>query len=93
MAHGRTCKTLLVLAEGEYGDVILCQITSKSKKDPEAVELKEKDFQQGKLKITSYIRPRKIFAAEFTLVLYKIAKIKKEKITETEDVLCRILKE
>ena len=93
----------LVVAEGEYGDVILCQITSKpptnrrpgrqSASCAEAVELKDKDFKEGKLKITSYVRLRKIFTADLGLILYRAGRIKKEKIKEAEDTICRIIKE
>lgn len=83
----------IVVAKGEYGDIILCQITSKAKKGAGTVELRDKDFQEGKLKITSYVRPRKIFAADLGLILYRAGKIKKEKTTEIEDAICRIVKE
>jgi len=83
----------VVVTKGEYGDVILCQITSKAKKGAETVELRNKDFHEGKLKITSYVRPRKIFTADLGLVLYRACKIKKEKTTEIEDAICRIVKE
>src|SRR3989338_11144855 len=83
----------IVVAQGEYGDTILCQITSKPKKGAEAVELKDKDFQEGSLKITSYVRPRKIFTADLGLILYKVGKIKKEKIAEVEDAICKVVKE
>ena len=83
----------LVIADGEYGDVILCQITSKAKKGIETVELNIKDFEEGTLKITSYVRSRKIFTADLGLVLYKAGKIKKEKIRGIEDVLCKVIKE
>lgn len=83
----------LIVAGGEYGDVILCQITSKPKKGTETVEIRDKDFQTGKLKITSYARPRKIFTADLGLILYRAGKIKKEKIAEIEDAVCRIVKE
>lgn len=93
----------LVVAQGEYGDVVLCQITSKapanrrlrrqSASGAESIEVKGKDFREGKLKITSYIRPRKIFTADLGLILYRVGKIKKEKITEVEDAICRIVKE
>ncbi len=82
-----------VVTKGEYGDVILCQITSKAKKGTETVELRDKDFREGRLKITSHVRPRKIFTADLGLVLYRACKIKKEKITEIEDAICRIVKE
>ena len=83
----------VVVAQGEYGDTILCQITSKPKKGAEAIELKDKDFQEGKLKITSYVRPRKIFTADLGLILYRIGRIKKEKIGEVENTICRVIKE
>ena len=83
----------LIVAEGEYGDMILCQITSKPKKGAQSVELRDKDFQEGKLKITSYVRPKKIFTADSGLILYKAGKIKKEKAKEVEDTVCRIMKE
>jgi mRNA interferase MazF len=83
----------IAMAKGEYGDIILCQITSKPNKEPEIIELKDKDFREGKLKITSYIRPRKIFTADLGLILYKAGKIKKEKIREVEDAVCRVIKE
>ena len=83
----------LVVAKGEYGDIVLCQITSKPKKISDAVELKDKDFLEGKLKITSYARARKIFTADAGLILYRACKIKKEKMTEVENIICRIMKE
>ena len=69
-----------VVAKGEYGDLILCQITSKLKKNSSSIELGDKDFQRGGLKITSYVRPRKIFTSDLGLVLYKAGRVKKEKI-------------
>lgn len=83
----------VVVAQGEYGDTILCQITSKPKKGAEAIELKDRDFQAGKLKITSCVRPRKIFTADLGLILYRIGRIKKEKITEVDNAICKIIKE
>jgi mRNA interferase MazF len=83
----------LVIAKGEYGDVILCQITSKPKKSEDAVQLKDRDFLEGKLKITSYVRPRKIFTADLGLILYRTGRIKKEKIGEVENIICKVIKE
>src|SRR3989338_10849722 len=83
----------LVAARGEYGDLILCQITSKPKKNSESIELIEKDFNQGWLKIASYVRARKIFTSDSGIVLYKAGHIRKEKINEIENTLCKIIKE
>ncbi len=83
----------IVVAEGEFGDVILCQITSKAKKGAESIELKEKDFLAGKLKITSYIRPKKIFTADSDLILYRTGKVASDKKREVEDAICKIFRE
>lgn len=83
----------LVIAKGEYDDSVLCQITSKQKKGIEAIELKGKDFQKGGLKITSYVRPKKIFTADVGLILYRAGSIKKEKITGVEDAICKMIKQ
>lgn len=83
----------LVLASGEYDDVILCQITSKNKKGIEAIEINEKDLQGGKLNVTSYARPRKLFTSDSGLILYKAGKIRKEKVKEVENAVCNAIRE
>ena len=82
----------LVVARGEFGDTILCQITSR-KKGIDNIEIAEKDFHEGGLKIISYAKPRKIFTSDIALILYRVGKIKKDKIKEAEDMFCRIFKE
>ena len=81
----------LIIARGDEGDFILCQITSKNKNT--SIRLGDKDFEKGKLKITSYIKPRKIFTSDVDLLLYVVGRIKKEKMKEVEDFLCKIIKE
>ena len=53
----------VILASGEKGDWILCQITSKSYADSDAVELRDSDFESGGLRLVSYARPSKLFTA------------------------------
>lgn len=57
----------VVLAGGERGDWILCQVTSNSYADARAVELKDSDFEQGSLRVVSYARPAKLFTAHESL--------------------------
>jgi mRNA interferase MazF len=57
-----------VLAEAEFGDIILCQITSKAYSSKTAIALKLDDFTKGGLPISSYIRPDKLFTAEPILI-------------------------
>ncbi|MEK7274394.1 MAG: type II toxin-antitoxin system PemK/MazF family toxin [Candidatus Desantisbacteria bacterium] len=57
----------VVLAAVGQGDWILCQITSKSYGDAQAV---------GSLCVRSYARPGKIFTANHSLMLAKIGDLK-----------------
>ena len=80
----------LVVATLKGVDLILCQITSQSRNDEDSIEIKQKDFQQGKLGIDSFIRSSRLFTADFSIIKYKAGKIKQEKIKEVQDKLCEI---
>ncbi len=58
----------LVLANVEFGDLILCQITSKPYSSKTAVVIKADDFAAGGLPIDSYVRPDKLFTADTTII-------------------------
>jgi len=68
-----------VLANVGYGDVVLCQITSKPAKNEFSVKIEPDDFETGSLPITSFIRADKLFTADKELILYKAGHIKQEK--------------
>jgi mRNA interferase MazF len=68
----------IIVAESEYDDFILCQITSKNYGDREVVELP----QDGLLGIASFVRIRKIFTASTTIFARKIGKLPAEKQVE-----------
>lgn len=57
----------VVLADAGRGDWILCQITSKSYADPQAVMLRDADFTQGSLRLDSHARRGKLFTAHQSL--------------------------
>ncbi|SRR6266568_3947112 len=58
----------LVLAEVESGDLILCQVTSKSYSSKTAIAIETADFALGGLPVVSYARPDKLFTADATLI-------------------------
>lgn len=58
----------LVLADAGKGDWLLCQITSKPYADDRAVEIADPDFATGDLRVISYARPAKLFAAHSSLI-------------------------
>lgn len=67
----------LVITSISGDDIILSQITSKNVYDKYAIELTQKDFVSGGLKVNSNIRVNKLFTASKNLVLYKIGEISK----------------
>ena len=54
----------VVLARVDFGDIILCQITSKPYATSSVIKLTESDFENGKLPLVSYVRPDKLFTIE-----------------------------
>lgn len=65
----------LVVAEAEFDNLILCQITSKSYTSTTAVRLTAKDFANGGLPIVSYVRPDKLFTADPTIVTRSVGTV------------------
>ncbi|MBI3961868.1 MAG: type II toxin-antitoxin system PemK/MazF family toxin [Deinococcus sp.] len=70
----------LVLAELEGDDLIRCQITSRAVRDRYALELEDSDFETGSLKQKSNIRPNRLFTADTRIVLYRVGRLKMEKV-------------
>lgn len=65
---GQKIRPALVLANVEFGNLILCQITSKSYTSKIAICIKSEDFAKGNLPVISYIRPDKLFTADATII-------------------------
>ncbi len=82
----------LVITSLKGEGIILAQITSKNIYDEYAVELREKDFIEGGLKVNSNIRVNKLFTASRDLILYKVGRINQEKIEEVINKIIEIIK-
>lgn len=80
----------LVVAVLKGDDLILCQVTTQSRDDEDAIELRQNDFQQGNLSVDSFIRPNRLFTADLSIVRYKAGRLKEAKIREVENRLCKI---
>lgn len=65
---GQKIRPALVLANVEFDNLILCQITSKPYSSKTAICIKSEDFAKGKLPVTSYVRPDKLFTADSTII-------------------------
>lgn len=77
----------LVINPVSMDDLILCQITSQSVKDEDAITLELQDFKENSLEKISNVRPNKLFTADSHIVLYKIASLKREKM---DNVIAKI---
>jgi len=73
----------LVVADLAGDDLILCQITSQTHSDGQAVLLATADFERGRLAMDSFIRPNRLFTVEQSMILYAAAKVSRVKLVET----------
>lgn len=65
---GQKVRPALVLANVEFNNLILCQITSKPYTSKISICLKPADFAKGGLPIVSFVRPDKLFTADKTII-------------------------
>ncbi len=79
---GSKRRPALVIADWGCPDVMLCQITSKSKFDGMEVDLALIDFVSGRLPVPSNIRPNKIFTADKRVILSLAGKLSEAKYQE-----------
>ena len=73
---GTKKRPALVLANLPGSDIILCQITSRFRKDKFSFELSQNDFKSGGLPVLSYVRPNRIFTADKNIILRKAGTLK-----------------
>jgi hypothetical protein len=65
----------LVVADLPGDDLILCQITSQARADGCSIPLGEPDFARGRLTVSSFIRPNRLFTVESSVILYAAATV------------------
>ncbi|HJH31329.1 MAG TPA: type II toxin-antitoxin system PemK/MazF family toxin [Methanosarcinaceae archaeon] len=80
----------LVVADLGGNDVILCQITSVARNDRFSIPLTRSDFNEGKLKLESRIRPNRLFTADRSIIEYKAGTLTNEKVKVIEQTLIDI---
>lgn len=81
----------VVAANISGNDLILVQITSAaSRRDKYAINLEAEDFQEGKLHVSSIIRPNKLFTADISIIKSRIGKLKENKLKELQNSLIKI---
>lgn len=85
-------RPVLVVADLQGEDIILCQITGEKREDIYSIILQNSDLEKGNLKKESRIRPNKLFTGEKSTILYKIGNLKQLKIKEVENKIINIFK-
>ena len=81
----------LVLAAVDRGDLILCQITSNPFSDPLAISIDINDFHRGALRVTSYVRPSKLFTASESIVTSIVGELKLDRFDKILTAVIAIL--
>lgn len=82
----------LVVAPLDGDDVILCQITSKLKRDEYSIALTSIDFKSGTLHQDSFVRPNRLFTADSSVVVYKAGDLKRAKMDEVIEKIIAIIR-
>lgn len=82
----------LVLADLPGDDIILCQITSQSSADPNAIPIVNNDMTSGSLAIPGYVRPTRLFTADKNIILRKVATIKAVKYGQVAQKVWELIK-
>ena len=80
---GSKKRPAFVVADLPGDDIIVCQITSKSKSDSFALPIGAADFVSGGLPVDSYIRPNRIFTADKKIILSVAGSLCETKISDT----------
>lgn len=73
---GTKLRHAVVLAATGNGDWLLCQITSNPYSDPNAIRLTSTEMKKGLVNSVSFARPMKLFTANESLMVKRIAILK-----------------
>jgi mRNA interferase MazF len=77
----------LIVGIAEFGDVIVCQITSRAYSSKKALKLTRGDFSEGYLVIDSYIRPDKLATLDRRIIASRIGSLSVNKLQDCKMVL------
>ena len=82
----------LVVAVLPGDDVILCQMTSRMKSDPDAILIEANAFARGSLNQPGNVRPNRLFTADSAIVLYSVGVLRSEVVNEVVEAIVRTLR-
>ncbi len=82
----------LVLAIVQDGDLVVCQVTSKTYASRQTIKLGANQFDRGSLPNISYIRPDKLTTIHKDICLGVVAYVRGGVLNETIEAACNVLK-
>jgi mRNA interferase MazF len=80
----------LVVADLAGEDLILCQITTQSRRDSYSVPLAITDFERGRLNVDSFVRANRLFTVDHSAIIYTAATVKSSKLDEVRAKIRRL---
>ena len=89
---GSKRRPAMVVAVLKGEDIILCQITSVSREDSDAVAISENDMEIGSLSRMSYARPNRIFTADSRIIIYRAGHLHEAKSNEVIERIINIIR-
>ena len=93
---GRKVRPVIVISNNAFNehseDLIVVGVTSNLSKDRYALKLNSKDLEEGKLISECCIKVENILKLDKSLIIKKIGRIKKEKISQITKILDSIIK-
>jgi mRNA interferase MazF len=82
----------IVLAVVDREDFIAVQVTSQRKADRNAVELTNRSFVEGGLRVTSFARTGKLFTAHRKVVLKRVGRLREDVRSAIRDGAIRVIR-
>ena len=82
----------MVIAELPGDDLVLCQITRRSRPDSHAISLAIGDFESGSLHRESFVRCGRIFTADQTIILRRAGRVTAVKRRQVIDAVISLLR-
>jgi len=87
LVNSKKRPVLLIKDENEFGDFVCFQITSKQKQI-NTLEIKNRDLEGAKLKLSSYVKYDKCFTLETSIVDKKLSAVKNEFLENLKQLFC-----
>ena len=77
--QGNKLRPAFILAQVEFNNLVLCQITSRPYSSTSAIAIDKADFASGSLPVLSFVRPDKLFTADHSIITKKLGELKVKK--------------